>query len=97
MRSTIISSIANAVSRFSVSVDSMLRAFVVPQQQWHLQPCVEPISSRHFGTEILFRDLGTVGARNMGWNIPAIYLPGTFEPTGELAGTVQKRPFRRLS
>ena len=97
MRSTIINSIANAVCRFSVSVDSMLRAFVAPHQQWHLQPCVAPISSRHFGADRLLRDLGTGGARNTGTNIPAIYLSGTFEPTGGLTDTVRKRLFQRLS
>ena len=96
MRNTIISSIANVVSRFSVGVDAMLRAFA-PQQQWHLQPCVTPISGRHFGADCLLRDVGTVGALNRGVNIPANYLAGTFEPTGELTDTVWKRLFQRRS
>ena len=97
MRNIIISSIANVVSRFSVGVDAMLRAFVASQQQWHLQPCVAPISGRHFGADCLLRDVGTVGALNRGVNIPANYLAGTFEPTGELTDTVRKRLFQRLS
>lgn len=98
MRSTIINSIANVVSRFSVSVDAMLRAFIAPQLQWHPQPCVEPISDRHFGADRLLWNTCTVGARNSSVNLPGNYLPGTFEPTGQLtANMVLKRLFQRLS
>lgn len=98
MRSTNINSIANVVSRFSVSVDAMLRAIIAPQQQWHLQPCVAPISGRHFGADRLLWNIGTVGARNSSVNLPGTYLPGIFEPAGYLTtNMVLKRLFQRLS
>jgi hypothetical protein len=98
MRSTNINSIANVVCRFSVSVDAMLRAFAAPQQQWHLQPCVGPISDRHSGADRLLWIIGTVGARNSSVNLPGNYLSGTFEPAGYLTtNMVLKRLFQRLS
>ncbi len=85
MRNTNINnSIANANSRFSARVDSMLCAITAPHQ-WHFQPCAI---------------LGTHDAPITGGTDLPVYLTGTSEPTcDQKVGKVvrKQRQFQRLS
>ena len=96
MRSNIInSSIANVITRFSVKVATMLRASNdVLLLLWRLDPCAGPLSGRHSGTNLLFRNMSTVPTE-----ITGTYLPVFSEPSQKQPGNVVRTQqlFQRLS
>ncbi len=88
------SSIANVITRFSVQAMSMLCTFGdATAQPWHLDPCAGPLSGRHSGTNLLFRNLSTVTV------ISGTYLPAISEPALKQPGSVVRLPrlIQRLS
>ena len=95
MRSNIIiSSIANVITRFSVKATSMLRASndaLLPS--WRLDLFAGPLSGRHSGTNLLFRNLSTVTP-----GITGSYLPVFSEPSQKQPGNVVRvqRLFQKL-
>lgn len=94
MRSnTINSSIANVITRFSVQATSMLRAFGDDTAQpWRLDPCAGPLSGRHSGTNLLFRNLSTVTVIN--GNVVPVYSEPAPKQPGNLVHL--SRLFQRL-
>ena len=96
MRSTnIISSIANVTKRFSVQATSMLRANDARQHQRHLNICYWPLSNRHSGTDLLFRDLTVAMVGINGTDLPRSPERTTQKQPGNMGRLEQL--FQRLS
>jgi hypothetical protein len=96
MRSNIIiSSIANVITRFSVKATTMLRAsHDALAGLWRLDPCAGPLSGRHSGTNLLFRNMSMVSREINGNNLPAFSQPSQKQP-GNVVRNQQL--FQRLS
>lgn len=92
----IFSSTSNAICRFSVRANEMLRLFIDLQHRWHLQPSILPASAGSSGTACLLRTL-------IGTGVPALasarrsYLAVGTRPTGITGLMVSKPAFQTLS